>query len=363
MLLSSHVLRAAVYFVIGLTVAEIYTKDQTNANIKNKASIEVKPTRSNTFYVVSVQIGSSTLNLSVDTGSSDLWVFPSTLSTNKTTGHNTYTPSTHAIPLDGYNFSSSYAEGTTVTGNVVQDYVSLGGLETYSQSIETASDIPASFVNETSRDGILGLGFGSINTVRPRPQKTFFEMVVEQLEQPVYAALLKDGAVGSLDFGFVDHAKYKGEELGYMSVDSSDGLWAIRLDGYRVGESPRRSFEVEKAAVDTGTSILMLPDEIVQDYYTEIPSAMNSSSMNGYIFNCDEEMPDFSIHIGDYTATIPSKFMKYSDVGMVDGRDKCYGSLQRQNTLAFSVLGHPFLKSQYVVFDMGKMRLGLGEQS
>lgn len=230
--------------------------------------------------------------------------------------------------------------------------------------MQAAEDVPLSFVTQTSRDGILGLGFGNINTVRPTPQPTFFETIKDELEAPLFATALRpegQGA-GSLDFGFINHEKYKEDTLSYARVNQSEGLWAIHLDGYTVGDLTSRQFRVETAAVDTGTSILMLPNQIVHDYYAQIPSAMNEPSMNGFIFDCDEVIPDLSMKIGNYTARIPSDLMVYAVLGQLHGETKCYGSLQSQEDLGFSVLGHPFLKCQYVVFDMGGMRLGLGEQ-
>jgi aspergillopepsin I len=291
------------------------------------------------------------------------WTFSSRLSPAEQIGHNLYKPSRHAQHLDDYNFTTSYAEGTTVSGTVYKDKVKLGSLEAPNSAVQAAEDVPISFVTQTSRDGILGLGFGNINTVRPTPQLTFFESVKDQLESPLFATALRpEGQAGSLDFGFIDHRKYKGDNLSYTPVNQSDGLWAIRLDGYTVGDLTSKQFRVETAAVDTGTSILMLPNQIVHDYYAQIPSAKNEPSMNGFIFDCDEKIPSLSMKVGNYTATVPSDLMVYAKLGQLHGETKCFGSLQSQQDLGFSVLGHPFLKGQYVVFDMGGMRLGLGKQ-
>lgn len=248
-------------------------------------------------------------------------------------------------------------------GTVYKDDVKLGSLEALDFSVQAAEDVPATFVSQKPRDGILGLGFGNINTVKPTPQPTFFETIKNQLDNPLFATSLRpEGKPGTLDFGFIDHRKYKQDSLSYAPVNKSDGLWAVHLDGYTVGDMTSKKFHVETAAVDTGTSVLMLPNQIVHDYYAQIPSATNDASMGGFIFDCDDKVPDLSLKIGNYTATIPSEFMVYAILGELQGETKCYGSLQTQDDLGFSVLGHPFLKCQYVVFDMGGMRLGLGEQ-
>lgn len=68
MLLGSHV-QAALHtcVVIALASAEEHTTKH-----KHTSSIEVTLVPNDEFFVVPVQIGDSTLNLSIDTGSSDL---------------------------------------------------------------------------------------------------------------------------------------------------------------------------------------------------------------------------------------------------------------------------------------------------
>jgi hypothetical protein len=68
MIWGNHV-KAALYtcIVIALASAEEHTKKH-----KHRSSIEVTLVPDDEFFVVPVQIGDSTLNLSIDTGSSDL---------------------------------------------------------------------------------------------------------------------------------------------------------------------------------------------------------------------------------------------------------------------------------------------------
>ncbi|CRG84460.1 aspergillopepsin I [Talaromyces islandicus] len=361
MLWGSHA-QAALYYTC-IVIALASAKEHTSKH-KHTSSIEVTLIPDDEFFVVPVRIGESTLNLSIDTGSSDLWAFSSRLPPAQRIGHNIYKPSHHAQHLDAYNFTTSYAEGTTVRGTVYKDDIKLGDLEARNSSVQAAEDVTASFVTQTSRDGILGLGFGNINTVKPTPQLTFFETVKDQLETPLFATALRSEAqgAGTLDFGFIDHQKYMQDSLTYAPVNQSSGLWAIHLDGYTVGDLTSKQFRVETAAVDTGTSVLILPNQIVHDYYAQIPSATNDPSVNGFIFDCDDKIPDLSLKIGNYTATIPSELMIYAELGDLNGETTCYGSLQTQDDLEFSLLGHPFLKCQYVVFDMGGTRIGLGDQ-
>lgn len=68
------------------------------------------------------------------------------------------------------------------------------------------------------------------------------------------------------------------------------------------------------AIADTGTTLLYLPDAVVQDYYGAIPSASYSSSQGGYIFPCGASLPSISLGIGTYTANIPGPFLNYAPI-------------------------------------------------
>jgi hypothetical protein len=89
-----------------------------------------------------------------------------------------------------------------------------------------------------SRSRRLLLFFKLANThdlVRPEREKTFFENAKLQLKLPLFAAILKQNASGSYDFGFIDEFKYIGE-LNYVDVDSSRGHWSFNASGYDLGD-------------------------------------------------------------------------------------------------------------------------------
>lgn len=54
----------------------------------------------------------------------------------------------------------------------------------------------------SSRDGLLGLSFSSINTVKPNKQKTFWENLLPGLSHPVFTADLEEtDGTGTYEFG------------------------------------------------------------------------------------------------------------------------------------------------------------------
>lgn len=146
-------------------------------------------------YITPVSIGTppQTLNLDFDTGSSDLWVFSSHTPAGQVQGQEIYEPnkSSTAKPLSGYTWSITYADGSASRGNVYVDNFTVGGLTAENQAVQCAEQVSPGFTREANLDGLLGLGFSTLNTVRPQSQATFFDNVKPILDKPVFTADLK----------------------------------------------------------------------------------------------------------------------------------------------------------------------------
>lgn len=112
---------------------------------------------------------------------------------------------------------------------------------------------------------------------------------------------------------------------------------------------------------DTGTSLLMLPSNIVEDYYTNVEGATNNAQMGGYTFPCSTTLPPFTIQIGSYKAVLPSEHLNYAPI--TDGASTCFGGIQSSQGLGFAIFGDVFLKSQYVVFNGEGPKLGFAAQA
>lgn len=456
-----------------------------------EGSVSTTPEQYDTEYLASIQIGTpaQTLPMDFDTGSSDLWVFSSDTPSSSISGQAIYSPgkSSTASKLDGSTWKISYGDGSSSSGNVYTDLVTIGNLSVQSQAVETATQVSSEFTADSAMSGLVGLAFSSINTVSPKAQKTFFDNAMPKLSQPVFTADLKHDVAGSYNFGYIDSSAYTGDlfyvDLFNSSADYS-GFWSFQSTGYAVGDgsassssgtgstgstgstgtstgtgsgstgtssgsgsaptggfggfgsggsssdpfgsgssdggfgdlgdlldnlqqengqsdsstsvwagwfnklmrkdktqarpaarsapptrqhapvtagsASKRAVSLTSASItgiaDTGTTLLMLPEQVVSAYYSQVDGAQDSEQEGGYVFSCDATLPDFTFAVGDGQITVPGKYINWSPVDT--SNQTCYGGLQSDADIGISIFGDIALKSAFVVFDGGNKRLG-----
>ena len=244
--------------------------------------------------------------------------------------------------------------------------------------MELAQSISVQFQQDVDNDGIFGLGFSNINTVTPTQQKTFFDNVKGTLALPLFTANLLKGTPGSYDFGFIDSSKHTGN-VTYVSVDSANGFWGVISKGFAVG-SGNFTFSPFRSIVDTGTTLLLLPVALVSAYYASVSGARYDSYQGGYTFPCSTFLPSFTLGFEEYRAVVPGSYINYAP--LEDGTDgecliplqfgghmlielipACYGGIQRNTGIGFSIIGDVFIKSQFIVFDSRGPHLGIAPKA
>ncbi|KAJ9493928.1 hypothetical protein LTR99_010224 [Exophiala xenobiotica] len=336
------------------------------ADVSNAAAadgtVTATPEEYDSEYLCPVTIGGQTLNLDFDTGSADLWVFSSELPSSQSSGHSIYNPSksSTAKKLSGATWNISYGDGSGASGDVYTDTVDVGGTTVTGQAVELAKTISAQFQQDQDNDGLLGLAFSSINTVTPNQQTTFFDTAINEgvLDANVFTVDLKKGAPGSYDFGFIDDSKYTGE-ITYTAVNNANGFWEFTGTGYGVGDGSFQSTSID-AIADTGTTLILVDDDIVSAYYDEVDGAEYDNSQGGYTFDCSATLPDFIVGIEDAQFTVPGSFINFAPIS--DGSSTCFGGIQSNAGIGLSIYGDVFLKAVFAVFDSDNTQLGFANK-
>jgi hypothetical protein len=321
------------------------------------------PAQYDAQYLCQVQIGTppQTLVLNFDTGSSDFWVFSSETPRNLIRGQTVFNigASSTAEQIEGATWSIRYGDGSFSSGSVYRDVVTIGDVTVQSQAINSAAQISASFSQNTNQDGLVGLAMSSINTVRPQRQRTFFDNAMDDLAMPLFTANLNKAAAGSYTFGVIDTTEFEGD-LTFVAANTTLGFWAVTVDSMRVGDSGP-SLGATEGIVDTGTTLLLMSQDVVEAYYGQVPSAQFDPRNMGFMFDCNAELPSLHFSIGAADFEIPGELINFAPVDML-GRG-CFGGLQtRPDEIPFDILGDVFLKAVFTVFHGGNQQLGFAKK-
>ncbi|KAJ2895645.1 uncharacterized protein MKZ38_006284 [Zalerion maritima] len=215
-------------------------------NDDGAGDVDTIPDANDKQFLCPVQIGtpSQTLNLNFDTGSSVLCVFSTETPASQVTGQTLYDPS----------LSSTSQE-----------------LEGEAWKIRRNQRRPGSF--------------------QPTQQSTFWQNALQTLAMPLFSANLKAQAAGNYNFGFIDPTEFTGE-ISFVPVNTTQGFWEFGSPGFGVGGSDVVSSSHQTIA-DTGTTLLLLPGDIVAEYYGQVPGAVdNTKTIGGWTIPCGADLPD-----------------------------------------------------------------------
>jgi saccharopepsin len=247
----------------------------------------------NTQYFIDITLGSDGQSFRVvpDTGSSNLWVYSSNCSSLACTSHTQYDSSKSSTYVaDGQDFDIQYGSGG-VSGFVSQDIAYMDSAISATMKfgeIQKASGITF-LVSEL--DGILGLGYQTISV----DHLPTFMNATDSLQERSFSFYLKDMADQS-------YMTIPGADtsLSLETIATHDVIektyWNLNLESM-TGPNGTQTTTGFKAAIDTGTSLIMGPTTIIDPLIEGITVHKLCRGI--------EDLPDitFTIDSTDYVLT------------------------------------------------------------
>lgn len=317
---------------------------KSGASLTSVGSIVVQNFQ-NAQYYGEVQLGTppQTLTVIYDTGSSNVWV------PNKAFGSHKYYQSklSSTYKANGTTFAIQYGSGP-VSGFVSQDTLSFGGLTLTDQifaEVNVTSGLGAAYT-QGKFDGIFGLGFDSISVNKiPSPFKRLVDSGA--LDAPLFAFYLGNNAAGELSLGGINTNRFTGS-ITYLPVIEQK-YWAVKLDAVVTGTTTLST--VNKAILDSGTSLITGPTDQIQTLAKAAGATANPLLNGVYTVSCSSSGPDITFKLNGQNFTL--KKSEY----IINSGFLCLFAIQGLDIAAPNgplwILGDVFLRKYYSIFDYG----------
>ncbi|CAE6497762.1 unnamed protein product [Rhizoctonia solani] len=289
-----------------------------------------------------------------DTGSADLWVPSSSCTSSGCAPHDKYTSSSSSTSSKkSGTFSIGYGDGSTASGPIYTDTVTVAGLSATSQYFSPVTSESSSFASDPE-DGILGLAFNSISAIG---QPTIIDNLYSQgkISAPTFAFRL--ATTGSeLYLGGVNTAKYTGS-ISYVPLTSKT-YW-LTTGSSSVGSTVAYSGAM---IIDSGTTVIVGPTSSVSSWWSKVSGAAACSTSvcgtTGYYTYLCASPPTVSFTFNGAKFTIPSSDF---NLGTVDNAGtRCVGAIVGTSGVPDNawIVGDTLMKQTYTVFDQANSRVG-----
>ncbi|KAI8060021.1 aspartic peptidase domain-containing protein [Gongronella butleri] len=393
----------------------------TRANwIRNRVAMAKRDGQSTIFndqgsqYLLDVNIGTpgQTFTVAMDTGSADLWVPSSQCPASQCPFSRFNSGNSSSFQSSGSSFNIQYGIGS-VNGTYAIDTVSVGGINVSNQQFGLATSTADILTNPQSSsdgtgksssmqsNGILGLGYPQLTAQASKTGKPYnpvvFNMVSQNLiSQPVFSIYMNSLTAdsGEIVFGGVDNTKFTGNlvylpvvAMSQSALTSTGTYYYWMVYGQSIGvtggqrdttvnfttsaSSSKTGSSSNKALIfDTGTTLTYLPTAMAEQLMSSITSNYEYDAASGvYAVDCALQNSNASFVLSmasssspttsPVTLTIPVSSM----VIPVTNNVCMFGLARMDSTSAIGntmyLIGDSFLRSAYLVFDMGQNRIGI----
>lgn len=313
----------------------------------------------NSQYYTEIRLGTpgQSFKVILDTGSSNLWVPSRECKSLACFIHKKYDHGqSSTYKPNNTLFEIQYGSGA-LNGFLSQDTLAIGDLLIPNQDFAEATEEPGLAFTFGKFDGILGLGYDTIS--------------VQKVVPPMYNAILK-GLLQSPQFGFYLGDTKKNENDGglvtFGGYDQSlfigdliwlpvrrKAYWEVSFDGIGMGDEYAQLTNTG-AAIDTGTSLIVLPSSLAAIMNDKINATMSWSGQYSIDCSTRDKLPDLKLNFAGYNFTLTA----YDYTLEVSGT--CISAFTPMDFPKpigdLAIIGDAFLRKFYSVYDLDKNAVG-----
>jgi hypothetical protein len=236
------------------------------------------------------------------------------------------------------------------TGVIVQDRVCIGSTCARMDIVAAIEESDAPFA-DAPFDGIFGVGLTELSEA---PAFNILDCMVRDnsIKERLFSVFLasNEGEESEILFGAY-RPEHVASSLFWVPVMKGTGFWqvpidAISLHGINLGNTSNSS-----AILDTGTSLLAGPPDVVNDILDKLNVATNCSNF--------ASLPDIGFVVDGHVLSLSPQDYVDRDAG----KNECTLPLMTQDVKPGEgpvwILGDPFLRKYYTIYNRDKMEVGI----
>lgn len=314
-----------------------------------------------TAYYGRVEIGTPRQPFTVvfDTGSGNLMVPSTHCKSHACTMHKRFERKNSAtaedIEADGsLSRKGALRDQITVTfgtgeisGVFIQDDVCIGNLCTNIHFVGATDETEDPF-SSFNFDGVLGLALPQMSQ---GPAFSLMDHFVQSkaLRQPIFSVFLSDNDMESSEITFgATKSEHMVTPMFWQKVSKESGYWQVQIADITINNKKQNLCQDCQVAVDTGTSQLAGPTDVIQDLSKRLDVKTDCSNY--------DKLPDLGFVMGENILNL--KPQDYVD----KGPDGCEVSLMPLDVPPpngpLFIFGDPFLRKYYTAYDSANRRVG-----
>ncbi|KAJ3161557.1 hypothetical protein HDU88_007290 [Geranomyces variabilis] len=320
------------------------------ASLTSSAGSNVPLTNdANEMYYGPVTIGSQTVTVDFDTGSSDFWVRGARCTSDdgscgSGSGHTGI--KTTGLTDAKKTFDDKYGSGES-SGEIYRGTYKVGGYTASNAYLgvstkETGFDDPA--------DGLFGLGFAGISEIG---DSTDGKAPIDALGLKSFAFYLTndDSEAGELSLGGADSSKYTGS-FNYLPVNANT-YWQFSTSSATASVNGKsHKFTTRNAIADSGTTLVIVDDAVASSIF----SAVGADSEGNIDCDAAESAPPIVFNLGGKSYSIPASVWVFTD-----GEQCICGVQGGASDAGVVIFGDVFMRQYYTLFDVTNKRVGFAQ--